>query len=220
MQSVEYKAKLQFTEPLLGSSPGNKELLEEFIASKAPTLAAAKEELEASQVPEEIEKATTVFPRDGGGVFLWDYQIRGSFKEAMAVLVELGDISTPGKWQVKKAVDCLLFVSPRKCYLLDEFGKRITHKLPTHQRSLRASTQQGDRVAIASSEELPPGTRVEFNVKLLLANGKGKKGGDSSIKIQEETIEACIAYNAGRGFGQWRSGGFGRFSFKLEKISD
>jgi len=218
MQSVEYKAKLTFTEPLLGSSPGNPELLEDYISSKAPTLAAAKEELEAAMVPGEIEKATTIFPRDEHGVFLWDYQIRGSFKEALAVLVELGETTTPGKWMVKKAVDCLLFVSPRRCYLLDEFGKKITGKLPTRQRSLRATTMQGDRIAIASSEQVPPGTFIEFNVKLLIANGKSKKGAESSMKIQEETIEACIAYNASRGFGQWRSGGFGRFGYELKKL--
>ena len=49
------KVKLTFTEPLLATCPGNRELVEEYIASKAPTAENAKEEIAAT--PESIEES-------------------------------------------------------------------------------------------------------------------------------------------------------------------
>lgn len=69
------KYRITFTEPTLATSPGNPELLQDHIASRAPTEAARNEEIEAAQIPEEVQKASTVFPRDDTGLFAWDYQV-------------------------------------------------------------------------------------------------------------------------------------------------
>ena len=74
--------RLAFTDDLLGTSSGNPELHREFIASKAPDAAKMEEEVAAIGVEAVEEKTMTVFPKMADGTpYLWDYQIRGFFKE-------------------------------------------------------------------------------------------------------------------------------------------
>ena len=54
------------TESMLGSAPNNKELMESYIASKAPDAMTMAEEIEAVGAEEVLEKAMTVFPRHEG----------------------------------------------------------------------------------------------------------------------------------------------------------
>jgi len=214
MKSADCEIEIQFTEPLLGSASNNKEVHREFIAAKAPRQEASAEEVEAiPDLEDEMAKATTVFPSDGDGLFLWDYQVRGFLKEAIGVLVELGDIKELSKWQFKKAVDSFVFVTPRRIYLADEKGKRHvrTETFPERfTRPLRADTMRGERVALATSEVLPALTRARFTITLL--SGDNKKSRVATIK--EEHIRAALNYGALKGLGQWRSGGHGRFSWK------
>lgn len=204
--------KLTFTEPLLGTASGNTEIHEEFIASKAPTATDAKEEIETLSVGEQIQKASTVFHRDETGLFVWDYQLRGFFKEAIAALIELGECKI-SKWGYKRAVDSFLFVGPRRIYVLDTNGKRYPKAPTTLQRPLRADTMQGERVALARSEMLPVGTWLQANVKLLKSSNPKTK----SAIITRELVVSCLEYGALKGFGQWRSGGYGRFMWEEVK---
>lgn len=200
---------ITFDEPLLGSASGNLELHEEFIAAKAPTIESAKEEMDALQVAEEIQKASTIFPKDETGLFLYDYQWRGFFKEALGVLVELGEVTGCTKWTLKKAVDSLVFVRPRRIYLLQPDGTPWKAAPETLQRPLRCETMKGERVALARSETLPAGTQAKFSVSLFaVTNGKSK------WRLTEADLKAALDYGAFKGMGQWRSGGFGRFSWK------
>ena len=83
----EMTVKLTFTDELLGTLPGNRDLFRDYVAGKAETV---DEEAEAIPVDEQIEKGTTVFPRTKDGQpFLYDYQIRGYFKEACKFLKEV-----------------------------------------------------------------------------------------------------------------------------------
>lgn len=266
-------------EPLLGSGSGNPEIHAEFIAARALDSAKAHEEASAitppkvpttdKDVEEEVEKASTVFARGTFGLHMWDYQIRGFFKEALLTLIELGDGPTGmTKWSYKKAADAFLFVYPRRIYLikpgvdirslpsmglweetaklplLPDNGKRFTNEVPdtmkehiwsalnTNERPLRAETMRGERVALARSEEAPAGTQVVFAVSILMpgeaakAAAKadeeekakvGKKGKRTNASINDDIIKDCLDYGQKKGFGQWRSGGFGRFVYsKLE----
>ncbi len=77
------KVKLTFTENVLGTLPGDKEVYETYIASKAPDAATISDEIAAVGVDEVLDKGTTVFPRtvDGEPAF-YDYHIKGFFKDA------------------------------------------------------------------------------------------------------------------------------------------
>lgn len=110
------------TAKTLGTIPGDKDLLDRFIASKAPDAFSTAEELANTYLPvpgevpmEEKEKLITVFPKgkffkkvdepvfydpimagdiipEGVEVvevilpYIWDYQLRGSFKESIAFI--------------------------------------------------------------------------------------------------------------------------------------
>lgn len=88
MEISKIKARITFFEELLGTCSGNKELHREFIASKAPDAESMEEEVAAIGVGGMMEKSMTVFPRDENGQpFLYDYQIKGFFKDSCGVLL-------------------------------------------------------------------------------------------------------------------------------------
>ena len=70
------------------------------------------------------------------------------------------------------------------------------------QRPLRAQTMQGERVALASSETIPAGSYVIFEIAMLL---------DS----HEKAVIEALNYGTLRGFGQWRNSGKGRFHYEI-----
>ena len=89
-----------------------------------------------------------------------------------------------------------MFVYPREIPLVLPKGGYIG----SCQRPLRASTAQGDRVALANSETVPPGTTQEFEVRILQ---------DSLLP----TVIEWLTYGELHGTGQWRNSGKGRFYF-------
>ena len=191
--------KVLYTEELLGTASANKEIHSEFIASKAPDAPSREEEVAALGADAVEEKAMTVFPRmDDGTPHLWDYQIRGFFKESCSMLRRADGTKSKNLKAFKKEIDGLVFVEPRKIPLIIPDGETVGNR----QRPLRASTAQGERVALANSETVPAGTTQEFDVVLL-----------------KEDLEPLIAewldYGKYHGTGQWRNSGAGRFLFEM-----
>lgn len=208
MKENKLAVRITFTEPLLGTASGNKEIHEEYIASKAETATQAAEETEAIvDVGEQLQKATTIFPRDETGLFLWDYQVKGFLKEAIGALVETGDCQIKA---FRKAALLFVHVSPRRIYLRAPAGE-IWKAAPEHcSRPLRAETAQGPRVALARSEMLPIETTAQFTISWLTgANEKAKKA-----VFTEDHIRAALDFGKYVGLGQWRSGSHGRFTWQ------
>ena len=145
--------RLTFTESILGTAPNNAEIYREFIASKAPNTATEEEEVEALSLTEQIEKGMTVFPRtDDGRPFVYDYQIKGLFKDACQMLARLKNGNESSKLKAyKKVIDGLVFPAPREIPFAN-YGE-----IGVCQRPLRAQTAQGERVSLASSDEIPAG---------------------------------------------------------------
>lgn len=192
------KVRLTFTDELLGTSSGNPELHREFIASKAPDAAKMEEEVAALGVDAVEEKSMTVFPRLADGTpFLYDYQIRGFFKEICGAMKAISGTKSSKVKAHKKKVDNTIFVEPREIPL-DLHGM----KLGNCQRPLRASTMQGERVALANSEVCPEGTTCEFSVLCMV---------DDDADMLREWLE----YGRFKGIGQWRNSGKGRFTFEI-----
>ena len=89
----------------------------------------------------------TVFPKMADGTpYLWDYQIRGFFKEICGAMRGIPGTKSSKVKAYKKKVDNTIFVEPREIPL-DLHGMKIADC----QRPLRASTMQGERIALASS---------------------------------------------------------------------
>lgn len=204
------KVKLTFTESLLGTIPADAEIYSRFIGAKSPDALTVDEEVAALGADEITERGTTVFPRtEDGKPFLYDYQIKGFFKDACSMLARLTGkdpetgkkkkaVNESGKLTAhKKAIDGLIFVQPRKIVLELPEDKEIT----ICQRPLRAQTAQGERVALSSSEEVPAGTSCELTVLLLDEN-------------HEKVVREWLDYGSLRGIGQWRNSGKGAFEWE------
>jgi hypothetical protein len=201
------KIKLTFTEGLLGTASANPEVHAEFIASKSADADKAKEEARAIHAEELMEKSTTVFPRNAdGAAMLWDYQIKGFLKEAVGVLLDFQEPDMKvgkaklSRWTFKKIVDNAVFVTPRAIPLQVPEGCELSRCT----RPLRADTMKGERVALATSEEAPRGTVIEFEITTL-------------APAMDGLIRKCLDYGALKGVGQWRNSGKGRFVWEEVK---
>lgn len=188
--------RITFIEPILGTWPADPEVASKYIASKAPDAGTIKDEIAATSVEEVTEKSMTIFPRGEGGPVLYDYQVKGFFKDACSMLSRVKDTKSSGVKAYKKVIDGLIFPEPRMIPLT------LAGDIGNCQRPLRAQTAQGERVSLANSEELPAGTTAEFTVRLLDQN-------------HEPLILEWLEYGKLRGLGQWRNSGKGRFTFEV-----
>lgn len=196
MEMHTLKVRLTFQEEILGTASNNPEIHSEFIASKAPDAMTAEEEVAAIGVDGAIEKSMTVFPRNpDGNPILFDYQIKGFFKDACGVLRRVPNTKASKVKAFKKEIDGLVFVAPRMIPL------NMPSHLGTCERPLRASTAQGDRVALANSETAPAGTTIEFEIQCL-------------TKDMYNLVKELLDYGVLRGIGQWRNSGKGRFTWE------
>ena len=201
------KVRLTFAEGLLGTASANPDVHAEFIASKSADADKMKEEHAALHADELIEKSMTVFPCDeDGNPILWDYQVKGFIKEALGILLDFQEPDCKigkaklSRWTFKKIVDNAVFVEPRAIPLMIPEGGEVTHCT----RPLRADTMKGKRVALATSEEAPRGTVIEFDVTTL-------------DKALDALVCKCLDYGARKGIGQWRNSGKGRFTWEEVK---
>lgn len=196
----EMKVRLEFFEEVLGTASSDPEIHEKYIASNAPDAPSRKEEVEALGAEEVFEKSMTVFPRlDDGTPFLWDYQIKGFFKDSCGMLRKVKDTASSNIKAYKKEIDGLIFVKEREIPFIFDGEMGIC------QRPLRASTAQGERIALSSSETVPAGAKIEFTIQYMV---------DSDLAAICEWLD----YGEMRGIGQWRNSGKGRF--KWHDITD
>lgn len=191
------KVKVTFTEEILGTASSNKDIHEEFIASKAPDAPSMEEEVAAIGVAEVFDKSLTVFPRNADNKpIAWDYQWKGFFKDACGMLRKVDGSACSKIKAYKKEVDGLIFIAPRQIPI--EFDGEIS----ICQRPLRAQTAQGERIALASSESIPAGATMTFEIKMLVPG-------------HEKAIREMLNYGSLRGFGQWRNSGKGCFTYEV-----
>lgn len=193
---AEIHVRITFTEPLLGTSPANKEIYRDFIGSKAPDASTLEDEVAALGAGGVVEKGLTVFPRmEDGTPFLYDYQIKGFFKDTCGGLRKVKGTKSSGIKAFKKEIDKLIFPQPRRIPI------RFEGPVGECQRPLRAQTPQGERIGLAISEEIPAGAQAEFSV-VCLDEG------------HEAAVREWLDYGAFSGLGQWRNSGKGRFTWE------
>ena len=195
---TQYKVRITFTEPLLGTVPMNQELYADYIATKLPDgNGDASDEL--ATVAEMTEKGTTGFHRLDGAPIIYDYVVKGFFKDAASMLRRVPDTKSSKMTAYKKIIDGLVFIRPRQIPIT-AFGA-----VSILERPLRAQTAQGERVALARSEMLPDGSEIEFVIDLL----------DAKL---EPAVREWLDYGSRRGLGQWRNGGYGTFLYTMDEV--
>lgn len=203
MKMLKMRVKVTFLEEVLGSAPAAEDIFRDFIASKAPDAATIEDEVAAIGADAVAEEKMTVFPKEDGVPFLYDYQWKGFFKDVCGGLRRVKDSKSAKIKAYKKEIDKLVFPQPRRIPLVFDgaIGKCV--------RPLRASTPQGERVSLACSETVPAGASCEFDIFLL----------DPGYK---QVVCEWMDYGIIGGFGQWRNSGKGRFSWELlsEEVVD
>jgi hypothetical protein len=187
------RIKVVFTEEVLGSLPSQKDIYSEFVASKAPSTELIGEEEAAHTVDEGIAKGTTVFARDEeGNPCFYDYAIKGFFKDVAGMLRRAPGTLSSRLTAHKKVIDGLIFPSPRLIRI------NPAGAISLCQRPLRAQAGTHEATALASSESLPAGSSIEFELMLLKDD-------------LEPLVREWLDYGRLRGLGQWRNSGKGRF---------
>jgi len=196
------KVKVTMFEEILGTASANPEIHEEFIASKAPDAPSREEEVAAIGAEEVFEKGMTVFPRgDDGQPIAWDYQWKGFFKDACGALRKVPKSACGAIKAYKKEIDGLIFPEPRQIPIL------FNGKMGVCQRPLRGQTAHGERIALASSESIPAGATMTFDIRMLQPD-------------HEKAVREMLDYGRLRGFGQWRNSGKGRFTYEVLEERD
>ena len=197
METMNLKVRIHFFEEILGTASNNPDIHSEFIASKAPDAKTMEEEIASVGTEEVIEKSMTVFPRNPeGNPILYDYQIKGFFKDSTGVLRKVAGSKASKVKAYKKEIDGLLFVFPRMIPL------NLSAPLGTCERPLRAQTAMGERIALSNSETAPAGTYIDIEISCL-------------TKDMLELAKECLEYGKYRGIGQWRNSGKGRFTYEI-----
>ena len=194
------KVKLTLLEECLGMTPTDPNIHEEFVASKAPDAPSMEEEIEAMGVEAFVRRAMTGFPRlPDDTPFLWDYQIKGMFKDACGMLRRVPESKSARQMKAyKKVIDGNIFVNPRKIPFA------LSGEMGNCQRPLRAQTAQGEGVSLANSETIPAGSSIAFEIVCM---------NESDLDVVKEWLD----YGELRGLGQWRNAGFGRFKWEEVK---
>jgi hypothetical protein len=220
------RVRLRLTEESLGMTPPNPKLLTEFIASKAPDALSREEELEAAGVPSDpavadmVNRETTIFPKlEDGRPFFWDYQIRGFMKDQCGMLSRSEGTLSSQLTAFRKVIDGLVFVRPRKIPLiLPEAGA-----LGSCHRVIRINSATGERTAIISSETVPEGTELEFEIHYMPLKNKapkvskkeskdpGKKPAPTASVDIPALLREWLEHGEYRGLGQWRNSGKGTY---------
>jgi len=193
-----YKIRLTITEPLLGTVSLDKEMYEKYILNKHPELAedesAGADELET--IEEVLENGTTGFHREDGVPVIYDYAIKGFFKDACSMMRRVPKSGSSALKAYKKIIDGLVFVYPRRIPI------QVVGEIDILTRPIRAQTAQGERIALARSEMVPADSVLEFEMQVL--------GG-----VDEDLLTEWFDYGTMRGLGQWRNAGYGRFAWEL-----
>lgn len=204
-----FNVTVTLVEDILGTLPGDQEIYKTYIASKAPDASTITEEIEAVGKEEIYNKNMTVFARDeNGDPFIYNYLVKGFFKNACAAMREVHGSKSSKLTSYKKRIDNLVFVWPRKIPMILENGERASNEnIIVCERPLRAQTPQGERVAISVSEQLPAGMTLTFQVETL---------GYAMDKLVIEWLD----YGKYNGLGQWHNSGKGSFTYTYEMVRD
>lgn len=228
-----YQVTAKFTTPILGSQPSQSVAVEwvrarsidrKAVELRKQGLSAADAKIEAERVVNESMNITeeeregsevqvTVFHKDGNGVHLMDYQLKGALKEATKQL----DFRVPGKRaadvSAQRFVAGGVWVYPlhaqhgRNIYFYRD-GDFIPEPDTVFDRIKRVDTMQGPRTSIAASEIINPPATIQFIVTVLMG-----------FPITEEQVHQMLAYMSFQGLGQWRGAGHGRVECDVTRLT-
>lgn len=204
MKYVERKFRIKGTDTLLGSSPANKEVFTEFLVGKTKTPKEKQAALaDVENIDENLEKGTTVFYRNNGGLILKGYQVKGFLKAAAKALKDQLNLKS-----YLSKVDTYVFVMEKDIPIMRD-GEQITEPDGFLERPQRCETAQGPRISLAKSEEVQAPWYIDVTIRVV-ENTKTAK----SAAIDMDRIKDFFDYGALSGLLQWRNAGHGTFEYE------
>ena len=193
-----YQVELTFVEPILGAIAKDPEIYASYIKSKAAKDQNNDDEMETVESSE--EKGWTGFHMLNGKPILYDYAIKGFFKDACSMLRRVKGTKSAALKAHKKIIDGLIFIKPRRI-VVDLNGQ----EMGVLERPLRGQTAKGERVTLVRSDTCPARSQLRISVIVL---------GGISQKILCEWLD----YGRLRGLGQWRNASYGSFDYEITKV--
>ena len=184
----KFSVRIGLITEMLGTVCKDPKIYQTYIESKKPE--EKTDEAEYLTVEKIEEKGWTGFHMDDQGLFIYEYMIKGFLKHAGNTFKEQLKIKA-----LRSKIDDYVFISPRKIYL----GKKIPDGVI--ERPLRAMTMQGPRISLARSDYVNAGLELTFEIILL-----------DHKEIKPDIIKELLKYGELSGLGQFRNGGYGRFS--------
>ena len=185
----------------LGTVPKQEEIFTTYIRDRAKgkeTKDEFKSPLHDYEANERELRGWTGFMEDQNGPFIMDYMVKGFIKNAGNIMK---DKVIPVK-NLRSKIDDFIFVTPRKIYFDGEKGPEPL------ERSLRVMTMQGPRVSLAKSDYIEAGAKLKFSIECPFPS-----------EIDEKHVLQMLDYGKFMGLGQFRNGGYGRFSYKITSRS-
>lgn len=204
MKYAERKFRIKGTDTLLGSSPANKEVFTKFLVGKTKTPEEKQAALaDVENIDENLEKGTTVFYRNNGGLILKGYQVKGFLKSAAKALKDQLNLKS-----YLSKVDTYVFVMEKDIPIMRD-GEQITEPDGFLERPQRCETAQGPRISLAKSEEVQAPWYIDVTIRVV-ENTKTAK----SAAINMDMIKDFLDYGALSGLLQWRNAGHGTFEYE------
>lgn len=226
--ATDVEVHIVLREEALGMSPPTQDKLKAFIDLQNAKLEKKKKaQIDDDKAKEEIAalnlqidemknegRGLTVFPRNPltGAPCMYDYQIRGMFKDSFKALLasdsEVFKKAVAGKviskWSCDRVVDQCIFAGPRRIdFTLPEGGEIGTCDRPLGTTDPRTGQR---RNTLASSETVPAGSELTLHVYVLR---------DDLIPL----IEEVFMYGELRGIAQWRNSGKGTYDYEIISIN-
>lgn len=216
-----YKLQITLETDMLGVTPLSAEIFQDYVAAAAIDEGVDAEDLaEEEETIPEVSSGWTGFHRDANdNPLIYDYVVKGFCKGACYGLRRSKGTLSSKITAYKKQIDHGVFITPRQITLQvpenqamveapEDGSTDVPMSLP-NVRPLRASTAKGERVAIAYSESVPPGTTATFTIDVL-----------ANTPITEKVLREWFDYGRFHGLGGWRNAGWGRFTYEMEKVED
>lgn len=202
----KYHVRFDFTEDILGSTPDTQEVYETYVQAKVRTANVnghyatnGRDELETLSVARD----KTDFHRLGNTPILYEYVFKGFMKESCAHLRALGGKTLSSELTTYKTIiNAGILIKPRRVPLRLAGGPTFDFS-----RILRTDTAQGPRNVPVCSVSAPANTWLEFEMHVM-----------GNI-ITEALLTEWFDRGEWVGLGQWRSGGWGRFTYQLTSIA-
>lgn len=215
---MRLKVKVTIDDVMLGTNPGNDELFEEWIKGKRDDNAEIpfNEDMLNLPVDEEMEKSTTVFRRDSEGFLcIPGYMLKGNIKACGDQIRqrrnsnkkkdENGKTAKSGWESWVSKVDNNVHIRPkiiRLQQIVDGNPVDVRKADDIIVRPLKCKTMQGERISLARSEAVKPGTFFFAEIEI------------RGVITRDQIIE-CLDEGAWYGLGQWRNAGNGTYQYEI-----